>query len=101
MGKMFPLALAAALTAATPAFAQDTANTANADTAVATDPLATDNAMTEPPLADPANDLANVPMPVDEPVETAPAPAPAKGGFPWGVIGLLGLIGLMPRKRRD
>jgi len=99
MGKMFPLAIAVALTATTPAFAQD--NTVNADTAVANDVTATDNLATEPPLADPANDLANAPMPVDQPVETAPAPAPAKGGFPWGVIGLLGLIGLMPRRRRD
>lgn len=99
MGKMFPLVVAVALTASGPAFAQDTANTTNADTAVANDTLATDNG--EIMTADPANDLANAPMPVDEPVETAPAPAPAKSGFPWGVIGLLGLIGLMPRKRRD
>ena len=99
MGKMFPLMIAAALTASTPAFAQD--NTTNADTAVANDVMATDNLAMEPVTADPANDLANVPMPIDEPVETAPAPAPAKSGFPWGVIGLLGLIGLMPRKRRD
>ena len=100
MGKMFPLALAVALTAAAPAFAQDN-NTATADTAVANDVMATDPLATEPPLADPANDLANAPMPVDEVVETAPAPEPAERGFPWGVIGLLGLIGLMPRKRRD
>ncbi len=100
MGKMFPLMVAAALTATTPAIAQDT-NAANADTAVANDVLATDNLSVEPVTADPANDLANVPMPVDEPIETAPAAEPAKSGFPWGVLGLLGLIGLMPRKRRD
>ena len=100
MGKMFPLMIAAALTASTPAFAQDNNMTA-ADTTVANDLAVTDNMAMEPVTADPANDLANVPMPIDEPVETAPAPAPAKSGFPWGVIGLLGLIGLMPRKRRD
>ena len=100
MGKMFPLAIAVALTGSTPAIAQDT-NTTNADAAVTNEVTATDNLAIEPVTADPANDLANVPMPVDEPIETAPAPAPAKSGFPWGAIGLLGLIGLMPRKRRD
>ena len=59
MGKMFPLMVAAALTATTPAIAQDT-NAANADTAVANDVLATDNLSVEPVTADPANDLANV-----------------------------------------
>lgn len=101
MGKMFPLMIAVALTASTPAIAQDTNNTADADAAVSNDVAVFDNAIAEPALADPANDLANAPMPMDQPVEMAPAPAPAKGGFPWGAIGLLGLIGLMPRKRRD
>jgi hypothetical protein len=51
---------------------------------------------------------ANVPTPA-EPValpgenvtnEAAPAPAPAKRNFPWGIIGVLGLLGLIPRTRR-
>ena len=103
MRTTFPLMIAIALTGSSPALAQDTNNTAVADTAGANDVASTDNAMTADPLmtADPANDLANAPMPIDQPVETVPAAAPARGGFPWGVIGLLGLIGLMPRKRRD
>ena len=101
MRKTFPLMIAASLIAATPALAQDTANTVNADTAVVNDLAPADNAIDPAMTADPANDLANAPMPVDQPVETYPAPAPAKSGFPWGVLGLLGLIGLMPRKRRD
>jgi hypothetical protein len=28
------------------------------------------------------------------------APEPERKSFPWGVIGLLGLIGLIPRFRR-
>ena len=99
MGKMFPLIVAVAMTA-TPAIAQDT-NTTNADVTMTNDVMATDNMTADAMTADPANDLANAPMPIDQPVETAPAPAPAKKGFPWGVIGLLGLIGLMPRRRRD
>jgi len=102
MRKTFPLMIAAALTASTPALAQDTANTANADTAVANDVTAADNMSAEPVMADPANDLANAPMPVEQPAEAYPEPIPTKkSGFPWGAIGLLGLIGLMPRKRRD
>ena len=101
MRTTFPLMVAAALTASSPALAQDT-NTTNADAAVANDVAAVDNELAADPLmtADPANDLANVPVAVEEPVETAPIPV-KESGFPWGVIGLLGLIGLMPRKRRD
>lgn len=100
MRTTFPLIIAVALTASSPALAQDTANTTNADTAVANDVAATDNALvTDPTMtADPVNDLANVPVAVDEPIETAPPPA-QKSGFPWGVLGLLGLLGLIPRKR--
>ena len=93
-----PLIAAAALAASTPALAQDANNTADAN-AIA--PMATDaNAVA--PVAPDANAVA----PVAEPTTTtddlaAPAPAPEKkGGFPWGVIGLLGLIGLIPRKGR-
>ena len=102
MRTTFPFMMAVALTVSSPALAQDTNTTANADTAVSNDVLATDNALVDDPLmtADPANDLINAPMPVDDAVEAAPRPT-EKRGFPWGVIGLLGLIGLMPRKRRD
>jgi len=89
---------AAALFAASPALAQnDAANTTtNAPEANAVEMNAT------------ANVAANVPTPA-EPValpgdnmtnEAAPAPAPAKRSFPWGIIGVLGLLGLIPRTRR-
>jgi hypothetical protein len=49
-----------------------------------------------------ANDVAAAPV---EPVAndmatTEPAPEKKGGGFPWGVLGLLGLIGLFPRRGR-
>jgi hypothetical protein len=100
MRTIFPLMIAVALTASSPALAQNTADPANADSAVSNDGAAADNALVADPAvtADPANDLANVPVAVDEPVETAPIPV-KKSGFPWGVLGLFGLLGLIPRKR--
>jgi hypothetical protein len=93
-----PLILAAALAAATPAFAQDANNTADANMAA---PMATDANAVAPVAPD-----ANAAVPVAEPAApavdetTAPAPEETKGGFPRGVLGLLGLIGLIPRKGR-
>jgi hypothetical protein len=84
--------------AAAPALAQDANNTADANAAA---PVATDaNAVA--PVAPDANAVAPVAEPAPVADDTvAPAPAPEKkGGFPWGVIGLLGLIGLIPRKGR-
>jgi hypothetical protein len=89
---------AAALISASPVLAQNDAANAPAN-AVETNAVET-NAT--------ANIAANVPTPA-EPValpgdntmnETAPAPAPAKRSFPWGIIGVLGLLGLIPRTRR-
>ena len=88
---------AAALLAATPALAQNEAGnaTTNAPEANAVEMNAE------------ANVAANVPMPAG-PVavpgenvtnEAAPAPEPKKS-FPWGLIGILGLLGLIPRTRR-
>ncbi|WP_309660685.1 hypothetical protein [Sphingomonas sp.] len=101
MRTTFPLMIAIALTAATPAAAQGTDNTVNAaavaapasnDMAVATDNMAADPTMM-------SNDMGAAPA-MDQPVEMATEPAPAKpSGFPWGVLGLLGLVGLMGRKR--
>ena len=101
MRTSFPLMIAIALTAATPAAAQGTDNTVNAaavaaptsnDMAVATDNMAADPAMM-------SNDMGAAPA-MDQPVEMATEPAPAKPrSFPWGVLGLLGLVGLMGRKR--
>lgn len=94
-----PLIIAtAALISASPALAQNDAG--NASTNVAETNAVEMNAT--------ANIAANVPTPA-EPValpgenvtnEAAPAPAPAKRNFPWGIIGVLGLLGLIPRTRR-
>jgi len=94
-----PLILAAAVAASSPALAQDANNTAVADTN-ASAPVAPDANATAPA----ATDMNATTTTTTEPVATdttEPAPSPEKkGGFPWGVIGLLGLIGLIPRKAR-
>ena len=92
-----PLIIAATLAAATPALAQDANNTADANAAA---PVATDANAAAPVATD-----ANVVAPVAEPAaptvdETAPPPPPDKKSFQWGVLGLLVLIGLIPRKGR-
>jgi hypothetical protein len=97
---------ALALTVAAPAAAQNTDNTVNATTAepaANADAAVSDNmsVTTDPAMAG-TNDLTAAPAAIDQPVETTDAPAaPApKRGFPWGVVGLLGLAGLMGRKSR-
>ena len=103
MRNMTPLLMAAALVGAAPLAAQD--NTA-ANAAMAADPLATTDANAM--VADPAlsNGMATDPamMGTTDPMATDPALAvPAQDdddGFPWGVLGLLGLAGLIPRNRR-
>ena len=99
-----PVMIAATLLLAAPASAQDNAVTATNDTAVAADTNATD------PLATDANvavDPAMTADPMAAPVTTDPATDPAygeaaddddDGRFPWGLLGLLGLAGLIPRK---
>jgi len=100
-----PVMIAATMLLAAPAAAQDNAVTATNDAAAAdanaTDPLATDANM----AVDPANGMAADPMAA--PVTTDPAAdmnygEPADddddGRFPWGLLGLLGLAGLIPRK---
>ena len=94
--RMILLMAAAALTAASPAVAQNTATDTNASVPVADANAADANAVV---VADNAVVDANMPaeMPVTEDV-TTPAPAPKKD-FPWGVLGLIGLVGLLGRKR--
>lgn len=97
------LMIAAALTAATPALAQNMDNSANAaDTAVSTTTTTTNETVTtDPAMTAPANDMAAVPVASDQPLDApydAPPPPP-KRSFPWGVLGLLGLVGLLGRKR--
>ena len=102
------LTIAATMLIAAPAAAQDnavtTTNEVAAPGAVPADPLDANATMT----ADPANGVAADPMaaPVAaDPAATDPAYAePAADGdgdddrFPWGLLGLLGLAGLIPRK---
>jgi len=99
-------AAAALFAMSSSAFAQDnTVNTVNAeDTAVTTtvpatndtvnvtDPLATDPLATAP-VADP---MATDPM-----LNTTDDDDHDRGGFPWGLLGLVGLAGLLGARRRD
>jgi hypothetical protein len=94
------LAIAGLLLVSAAAGAQD--NTmGNADTvnAVGTtdptlaDPLATN---TTDPLATPTTD----PMMADN-MTAAPVQEEEDNDFPWGLLGLLGLAGLIPRKRKE
>lgn len=109
MRKSIPFTVAATLLIAVPAAAQDNnvaaANGTAAAEAGAVDPLDANATVT----TDPANDLATDPLAA--PVAADPAvadPAYAEpaaddddgddGRFPWGLLGLLGLAGLIPRK---
>lgn len=90
--------IAAALLTAAPAIAQNEPAPTNATDVNAV--TATDANLAVPD--------ANVAAPVDvnlTPVDTvdntvAPAPVEEKHGFPWGVLGLLGLLGFLPRARK-
>lgn len=104
MRKTTPFLIAAALTASSAAIAQDTNNVA-ADTAVSSDTaVVDDNAMmSSDVVAVPANDLGMAPeaVPADTLDTGAPVDDDDDGGFPWGVLGLVGLLGLIPRKKND
>ena len=107
MRKTIPLTIAASLLIAAPAIAQDN-TVAVANDTVAADTVAADPLDANAVAADPANDLAADPLAT--PVTTDPAltdPAYAEpvadadgddDRFPWGLLGLLGLAGLIPRK---
>ena len=104
MRKTTPFLIAAALTVSGAAIAQDSNNMA-ADSAVANDvAVADENAMMgSDVVAVPANEMGMAPetlpaAPVDAPV---PVEDDDGGGFPWGVLGLIGLLGLIPRKKND
>jgi hypothetical protein len=83
---------AAAQNEATPANATETANTVDMNVAATNEVGATTttdmNTLT-------TTETTSVPV---APMDTAPEPE--RKSFPWGVIGLLGLIGLIPRFRR-
>jgi hypothetical protein len=105
-----PLIIAATMLLATPAFAQDNAVPATNDAGAAgmTDPLATNGAETAPtngltagPGTTPvAADPAATDPALSDPAYAAPAEERDDGRFPWGLLGLLGLAGLIPRKER-
>ena len=80
----------------------DAGNTVNTNGMV-TDPALNDPAMTDPlatntmdPLATPTTD----PMMTDN-MMAAPVQEEEDNDFPWGLLGLLGLAGLIPRKRKE
>ena len=100
-----PYLIAATLLLAAPAAAQDNAVTATNDV-VASDPAATDPLATN--ATDPANGMTADPMAAPMPADPAmtdmnygePAEDRDDDRFPWGLLGLLGLAGLIPRKER-
>jgi hypothetical protein len=98
--RMTTLTIAAAgLIAAAPAAAQNAAAPANS-----VDMMATNTATTNVEAMNETGGMTATTANTASATETAtmpPAPAPEeKKSFPWGVIGLLGLIGLIPRARR-
>ena len=101
------LAVVAAALLAAPAAAQNTdMNAASTDMNVAATNTVDANAVsgtTTTTNTTTATDTGMVPVTGDNTVADNgyAAPAPEKKGFPWGVVGLLGLIGLIPRNRRS
>ena len=90
------------------AFAQEnTANTVNtADPALTTTVPATNDTLdinvTDPLANDPlATAPVTDPMATDPMVNTTDDDDHDRGGFPWGLLGLVGLAGLLGTKRRD
>jgi hypothetical protein len=107
-----PITIAAAmLLAATPAAAQNAAggpdNAVTADNSVVTTNDMTTTSPTDATVM-PGSEAAALPLDANadagdsgyaEP--TADAAPEKRRGFPWGVVGLLGLVGLIPRMRRS
>jgi hypothetical protein len=85
----------------------DVGNTVNTN-GVVTDPTLTDPTLNDPTLADPlatntADPLATTttdPMMADNTM-AVPVQEEEDNDFPWGLLGLLGLAGLIPRKRKE
>lgn len=96
---------AAGLVATAPAAAQNTdangtadmtaTNTVDTNTAVPVDNTAAPVAPTTTETTTTATDVNATAVPMDQ-----TAPAPEHKSFPWGIIGLLGLLGFIPRTRR-
>ena len=95
---IIPLALTLSALAASPALGQNTDTAATNDMAVTN---TADNAATTA-----APEVANAPEVAPTAADTAAPPAaepaaPASGGssFPWGVLGLIGLAGLLGSRK--
>ena len=106
-----PLMIAATLVVAAPAAAQDNATAVTATNTAAADPgvsttnnldspnavaTGTTNGLTADPMAAPTDPAAMDPAIGEQPA----ADRDDDGRFPWGLLGLLGLAGLIPRKER-
>ena len=106
MRNFTPLTIAATLLLAAPAVAQDNAVTATNDAAAAevtaTDPLDANAAITTAPANDLTADPNAMPMTTEpaavDPAYAEPVEEEDDDRFPWGLLGLLGLTGLIPRK---
>jgi hypothetical protein len=97
---LISVAIAGAIGVATPALAQN--NTAPAANAAATNEAGPNNAMTSVPAGPttPGGETTSLPPTESSPAARGAAPIVAqKTGFPWGVLGLLGLLGFWGRKR--
>src|SRR4051812_32214613 len=97
----YSLIFAGALFVASPALAQD--NAAAPANTVATNgadanAVGTVPAETAPPAAVPGDQAAAVPPGADTTTDTATAPE-HKRGFPWGVLGLIGLVALLGARK--
>ena len=115
MRNIAPLMIAAALTISAPAAAQNANDTTAANSTTVNDatmaPESGNTVGTGDAVADaPVNGLTAgpgaapetlPPAAVDTTTEGVPADDNDGGGFPWGVLGLLGLVGLIPRKSRS
>ena len=97
-----PLMIAVALAVSGPALAQDANNTAAAAAPAANEAAAANVADANAMTAVPANEVAAAPAaePAATDTNAVTPPEKSKNGFPWGVLGLIGLLGLIPRRSR-
>ena len=97
MRAIFRVMAAAALVTAGPAVAQETNNTAATDANAAAN--VTDLNATAPVAG---NEVAPAPdtTATDADTQTSQTTEKSSSGFPWGVLGLVGLLGLIPRRNR-
>lgn len=97
-----------AMLSATASAQDNTLGNVDAANAIATNDTLADPALNDPAMADPLATNATDPLaaPTTDPMMTdnataAPVQQEEDNDFPWGLLGLLGLAGLIPRKRKD